>query len=304
METDVTAIALRFGLHPKSFAQAENAILSKVFILDNEYVLRARKLWSEAISKLESEQVLIETVRSLIPFELPRLIKTDAGEKFLIEAGLVWTAYPMITGETLTDWWTMGTFPEPAYEKSFLVLKELHARTRGHLGGIDPLKGYRFLSDIREQFEHLKDSLDAAVIVRLKEAIEQTAGAEKKLPEEDFVFVHGDFHPGNLVFKNGEVKGILDTDWSRKGHPLEDLGYAVMNFMRDCEANAFVFDEKKFNDFIGWYGLPDLDIPLLGEYMILYALFDVHGFASWNTPNKEHLIRIQNSVLTDFCKRF
>ncbi len=301
MEQDIQTIARQFDLQPKSVTRAENAVLSKVFILDNAYVLRARALWEGALEKFIDEQTLVEAVRPHISLELPTLLITDSKEKFLIEGEFIWTAYPIIAGDILCDWWAMDKFPDAAYEKSFRALATLHASTKEKLGNS---KGFDFLDEVRVQLESMNASLEPGLYERAQKALEKTRVVEKELLESDLVFVHGDFHPGNIVFKNGEIKGLLDTDWASYGSPLTDLGYAVMNFMRDCSTETFRFDDRKFSNFLNWYGLPQSDIPLLSEYMILYALYDLHGFTGWNISHKDHLVPFQHSVLADFCARF
>src|SRR5207248_2996639 len=56
--------------------------------------------------------------------------------------------------------------------------------------------------------------------------------------------VHGDFHPGNLLFRNGTVKAILDYDYVRYEKPLYDLGYA---------AAIFCTNEQTYNVFYKAY---------------------------------------------------
>ncbi len=42
--------------------------------------------------------------------------------------------------------------------------------------------------------------------------------------------VHGDFHPGNVLFFGADVKAILDFDHLQAGSPMYDLGYAAVMF--------------------------------------------------------------------------
>ena len=52
-------------------------------------------------------------------------------------------------------------------------------------------------------------------------------------PEDNrSAIVHGDYRPGNLIFKNGDmsVAAVLDWELSTIGHPLADLGYFLLPF--------------------------------------------------------------------------
>lgn len=45
--------------------------------------------------------------------------------------------------------------------------------------------------------------------------------------------VHGDFHPGNLKYENGRVKGMFDFDWAAMDARCFDVGLALMYFCTD-----------------------------------------------------------------------
>ena len=42
--------------------------------------------------------------------------------------------------------------------------------------------------------------------------------------------IHGDFHPGNLLFEGKQVSAVLDYDYAVRGATLRDLGDALMFF--------------------------------------------------------------------------
>ena len=42
--------------------------------------------------------------------------------------------------------------------------------------------------------------------------------------------IHGDYHPGNIKFKNGKVTGVFDFDWSRMDARCLDVGLAIIYF--------------------------------------------------------------------------
>jgi len=50
------------------------------------------------------------------------------------------------------------------------------------------------------------------------------------------LLVHGDFHPGNLLFVGEELKGIVDFEHVHMEDPLFDLGYAALMFCTDWTA--------------------------------------------------------------------
>ena len=47
------------------------------------------------------------------------------------------------------------------------------------------------------------------------------------------VFLHRDFHPGNLLWRNRRLSGIVDWEHASIGPPDVDIGHCRMNFMYD-----------------------------------------------------------------------
>ncbi len=76
---------------------------------------------------------------------------------------------------------------------------------------------------------------------RLGNALRMVSFTEKSATP---LLVHGDFHPGNVLFFKNEVGAsavsLVDFDYLRRGHPLFDLGYALIMFAR-CQP----FSESK-----------------------------------------------------------
>lgn len=48
--------------------------------------------------------------------------------------------------------------------------------------------------------------------------------------EPQWVLIHGDYHPGNVLFRNGEAVAIVDMDYMQIGPTLYDLGYGAFLF--------------------------------------------------------------------------
>lgn len=47
----------------------------------------------------------------------------------------------------------------------------------------------------------------------------------------DLTLVHGDYHPGNLVWRDGRVAGIVDWENLARSRPLEDVGCARVDVL-------------------------------------------------------------------------
>ena len=49
--------------------------------------------------------------------------------------------------------------------------------------------------------------------------------------------MHGDAHPGNVYFRNGEA-GLLDWQAVRRGHPGRELAYTLVTSMTTADRQA------------------------------------------------------------------
>ena len=55
----------------------------------------------------------------------------------------------------------------------------------------------------------------------------------RPVPEEPRVFLHRDFHPGNVLWQRGRVSGVVDWPRASTGPPSADVGH--------CRANLFPY---------------------------------------------------------------
>jgi aminoglycoside phosphotransferase (APT) family kinase protein len=73
------------------------------------------------------------------------------------------------------------------------------------------------------------------------------------------VLVHGDFRPGNVLYADGRITGVLDWEMAHLGHPAEDLAWAYRALWSPEE---FV----PLEGFVAAYveaGGPDIDVESL-----------------------------------------
>ena len=84
--------------------------------------------------------------------------------------------------------------------------------------------------------------------------IRKTIIPKSVLIKMPFLPIHGDYHQGNLMYKEGRVVGVFDFDWSKIDVRLFDIALAVVYF-------SGIWDEKKserldchkFETFLGGY---------------------------------------------------
>jgi len=93
--------------------------------------------------------------------------------------------------------------------------------------GLDPaLRGLGPSDIVRGQIDHWRGQFEA----NRQEPSPVLAGLynwlEDHLPEPDRIcLVHGDLRPGNFLYRDSAVTGLLDWEMAHPGDPLEDIGW-------------------------------------------------------------------------------
>ncbi|MFG1244320.1 phosphotransferase family protein [Xanthobacter versatilis] len=120
----------------------------------------------------------------------------------------------------------------PAEEKSSILSDLAVATADLHRADIDPaeldpaLGGLSPVDIVRRQLNHWRAQFEA----NRQEPLPVLAGLfnwlDDHLPEPERIsLVHGDLRPGNFLYRNGRVTGLLDWEMAHAGDPLEDIGW-------------------------------------------------------------------------------
>lgn len=89
------------------------------------------------------------------------------------------------------------------------------------------------------------------------------------------VLLHGDYWPGNLLWREGRLERVIDWEETRLGDPLFDLAIARLDV-------AFVFGASASQAFTAAYqSLADLDYRALPHWDLNAALRPMHQLARW-----------------------
>jgi len=286
MESFVRELASQFCVKFSDVRIPTHAVLAKVFLLDHRYVLRGRPLAEQTIREFNEELLLIDRVRSLVPFEFPNPLVSITGERALQFDGWLWTIYPQLQGNILGTWQEGTALPLDGTKKVLDAMRLLHERTKGHFSAPKRL----WLSqNVGAMIESDVSVLDANDRTFLREATDRIDLHAASLSSEQCCFVHGDFHHGNvLTDTSGTIVGLLDINWCRVGHPLEDLTYALTMFMSDYPGpQAFVFDDQRLQALVRIY---DSSLTIDRFFWDMYALataFDIFLFKSLKTEQAE-----------------
>lgn len=101
------------------------------------------------------------------------------------------------------------------------------------------------------------------------------------------IFVHGDFHYGNILWKDNNIIGVLDWEYSGLGIKEEDIAWSILChpnttlFNNINDINAFLNGYKKYNNYneqtLFWY--------LINYYLYFYTY-------SKNKSYKENILNL------------
>lgn len=113
---------------------------------------------------------------------------------------------------------------------------------------------------------------------------------------------HGDFHPYNLLAKDGEVTAILDWSSCRIDDPAADVASTLVIFNAATKHIIPSFDSKietkKYLD--AYRGGRDLNEQYLGYYQVLFCILRLFGGGFiWSQPTIQHELL---NIIYDFSK--
>lgn len=188
------------------------------------------------------EGLLLKESPGLLP---PRLLTVESAALTWQDPAqkTVWSASLYIDG-TGFDWLTNSPQWKQAHAHSAgellakihcagrTVIDQLGAENKHKLRSIVPT-----LADCAQILQENTDRsfLDLALIEQLSETIKQavdaiTCGADCETLRADETIVHGDYHPGNVLFRGETAVAAVDFDYAHCEHPLYDLAYAWLMF--------------------------------------------------------------------------
>ena len=278
-----------------------HAALAFVYVLDDRFILRGRPFDSATVASFEAEQRLLHRLRSgLVPWSIPRPLPTRDGGRFAVQDDIFWTLHEALPGRILCPWQTLHQLDSAALENLVTTMRRLHDLTRGRLSGGVP---ERFPAGVRRDLEHAGDPPSARARMRVELALHRIEQQARSFEAHQLAFVHGDFHYGNLLLDDdGRVTGLIDLDWCRVSHPLEDLAYTAMMLLRDYDRG--VPRLELLQPIADWYGVEPYERDLFHEYLLLYTLYDVQVFRqAINLAQRDMYLEHQLDLLETLCAR-
>jgi len=301
----IPEIAEQFGIIHASNKEADGAYLSKVYIINDKYIIRGRPYSPSTIHNFGREIKLIEEVRRLIEYQLPSLIPASNTELYCVNGNVFYTVYPLLAGKNICTWYDLEKASDDQTAVILAAQRDIHTQTIGHFPK-ETSPPQSFVQITSRKFKHIEDKLMDVSRERISKALQVVQNHTQGCTSGDLCFVHGDFHHGNVLFDGqSTVSGIIDLDRSRIGHYLEDFAFTFMVLQRIYASNEYIFDEKKLRKLLQWYKFSPEDMDLLIEYWILYIFSDYYVMVTEDPlPNSELYMEYQKSYLDTICKKF
>ncbi|TYR81880.1 phosphotransferase [Priestia megaterium] len=133
----------------------------------------------------------------------------------------------------------------------------------------------------------LDESLDEGVIRTALTAVWPLSERNKK------TIVHGDFWPGNVLWKGEEIAAVIDWEDAALGEPLADLSNARLEIL-------WAFGQEAMNDFTDQYQslMPEIDYSHLPYWDLVAALRPASQLSLWG------LEKAQKQMMRDRHKYF
>jgi len=154
------------------------------------------------------------------------------------------------------------------------VLAQLH---KAVLGPADTA----YLPDIRVISADLLGTRPPTLDAALSEAAIRAALAGSWPPAQSNreAVLHGDFWPGNTLWRHGRLVAVIDWEDAATGDPLADLGNARLELAMTAGAGAMHEFTRQYRAL-----MPDLDVAALPGWDLYAALRPAGKIASWCLP--------------------
>lgn len=153
-------------------------------------------------------------------------------------------------------------------------LSRLHAVDCSHLDlSFLPQQEKRIAEKLRERPTNSMESLDERLIRDVLEAV-------WPLPQRNpSVLIHGDFWPGNILWKDGQLVAVIDWENAALGDPLAD----VANMRREMLWALGIDGMRRFTH--QYQALTTIDFTHLPYWDLCAALRTTSQLAVWDTDN-------------------
>ncbi|MFE0758587.1 phosphotransferase family protein [Inquilinus sp. NPDC058860] len=108
------------------------------------------------------------------------------------------------------------------------------------------------------------------------------------------VLLHGDYWPGNLLWRGGRLQAVVDWEDAAAGDPLADLANARLELFIAHDEDAMAALTRHY------LALSGIDPASLPRWDLWAALRPIAGLPGWGLePEEEHRLRERHRAFTD-----
>ena len=192
---------------------------STVYRLDPETIIKVYDKHNSSLEKIESEQ---KNSREVFLHDIPTAIAYD----IVRIGGLYGSMYEMLDAGTVSA--TLRQHPERLEE---LSLKTAHLMKKLHTTEFEP----GTFPDSRDICREYTAKLHELGLITAEENTFLNTALDR-IPYKN-TFVHGDFHPNNIMVCGGDLM-LIDIGDASLGDPMFDLGISYTHFIRLSRSSA------------------------------------------------------------------
>ncbi len=194
-----------------------------------DFFLRRRNPRYSAPAVVEYDHALMDHLRSA-NLGTPRPVANVSGVTWVEIDGAVYELFPFVEGSPHDP----GSVEQLA--GAGRALARFHGSSTGFSHPGKPWPRYRDPADIRSGLEQIGDAmsemlsqeeLDYLEALTSQLECEFADGVYWQLPR---TVVHGDWHPGNVLYDNDRICGVFDLDWASEQPRLLDLADGLFLF--------------------------------------------------------------------------
>ena len=254
----------RYGVALPRFEQVPGGASGTVFRA-GEFIVRVEHA---DLENVRWEHALLRFLAEEIDQVVDPLVALD-GSTFYVDGDRIVSVFPFLEGEELRS-------QEPLFRDELpVLLARVHRRAQAW-----PVAEQRpGVPSLRERDWDRNDWWDWSIVEKppplvraFEELHEWVAAADLSVCP-----IHGDFHAGNVLVRDGHVAGIVDWQYARRDWPALELAGMVWDLSSDGESTTL--DTALRDQIVGRYvdaggpGEPRALVPLMRLESLVSALF-------------------------------
>jgi Ser/Thr protein kinase RdoA (MazF antagonist) len=261
------AVISRYGVAlPPRFEQVPDGASGTVFRA-GEFIVRVEHADLESV---RWEHALLRFLAEEIDQVVDPLVALD-GSTFYVDGDRIVSVFPFLEGEELRS-------QEPLFRDELpVLLARVHRRAQA-----SPIAEQRpGVPSLRERDWDRNDWWDWSIVEKPPPLVRAFEELREWVATADLhvCAIHGDFHTGNVLVRDGHVAGIVDWQYARRDWPALELAGMVWDLCSDGESTTL--DPALRDQIVGRYvdaggpGEPGALVPLMRLESLVSALFSL-----------------------------